>query len=678
MNKRDKQTIEMLREELKKQSESAKIPQRLQKDSIVKMLGETEKNNVMTVDFSDNTGADKNSSMVYLRKLTAIAAMLVIIVGCALIMRAESGVRVIPSDYAGRSGTLVKCAESYEEIERTVEKILGKEQSSQQSDKNKEPQTAATTTAVRVIDKLFNKPEKTESFKSENVGIDSLVSEGVEAISKVEADIVRNDGTYIYVVTKGKNTQTGVTIEQIKVVKAVPAAEIGVAATIVLSDGSNAAEVDECFEIYLHGNTLIALMNRYGYALADSNGYDKFSTVAVYYDITDPTKPVKIREHVQDGKFVSSGISGEKLCLVTAKSISAASAEAEMIPSFSINGEVNVPKAENIFIAVNDPEASYLFITSTNIAKPDDSVRCLAVLGSGKTVTCSADAVLLSRGFVSVEADESGNHKKLTEIYRFNIGNESIDFAGSYVVDGSVIGNICYDSVGSKAIVASKGVSSTSVYIFNEKMELVGSVDGLLPGESVKSVRFIGTNCYIYSGENNGKTTVVDFSNPEKPQKGQTFEDGGFTEKIYSVSESALITFEKLTSGEGLQLSLFDISGSSIPAVISKYELLEGFVLPDEADLRSIMVDSEKKLLGIPMIKKNPATGTDILSYVLFSVTDGVISPVGTYNHDTKYIEGDAAVRGTSIGNILYTVSGSKITAFSISEGTVVSTQEIK
>ncbi len=677
MNRRDKQTIEMLREELIKQSDSAKIPQRLQKDSIVKMLGETEKNNIKTVDFSDNTGADKNGSMIYLRKLTAIAAMLVIIVGCALIMRAESGVRVIPSDYAGRSGTLVKCAESYEEIERTVEKILGKEQSSQQSDKNKEPQTAATT-AVRVIDKLFNKSDKTESFKSENVGIDSLVSEGVEVISKFEADIVRNDGTYLYVVTKGKNAENGATIEQIKVVKAVPATEIGVAATIVLSDGSDAAEVDECFEIYLHGNTLIALMNRYGYALADSNGYDKFSTVAVYYDITDPTKPVKIREHVQDGKFVSSDISGEKLCLVTAKSISAASAEAGMIPSFSINGEVNVPKAENIFIAVNDPEASYLFITSTNIANPDAPVRCLAVLGSGKTVTCSADVVLLSRGFVSVDADESGNHKKLTEIYRFNIGNESIDFAGSYVVDGSVIGNICYDSGSSRAIVASKGVSSTSVCIFNEKMELVGSIDGLLSGESVKNVRFIGTNCYIYSGENNGKTTVVDFSNPEKPQKGQSFEGAGFTEKIYSVSESALITFEKLTSGEGLQLSLFDISSSSIPEIISKYELSEGFVLPDETDIRSIMIDSEKKLLGIPMIKKNPATGTDILSYVLFSVTDGVISPVGTYNHDTQYTDGDAAVRGTSIGDILYTVSGSKITAFSISEGIVIGTQEIK
>lgn len=675
MNKRDKQTIEMLREEFDRQSESVNIPQRLQKESIVKMLGETEKSNIR--DFSDNTGAG-NGNIIYLRKLTAIAAMLAIIVGCALFMRYESGVRVIPSDYAGRSGTLVKCAESYEEIERTVEKILGKEQTTQ-PDKNSESAGNASTTAVRVIDKLFNnKIDKPENFKSEAVGIDNLVTEGVEAISRFEADIIRNDGNYIYVVTSGKNAATGSNVEQIKVVRAVPANEMGVAATIVLSDGNNAAEVDECFEIYLEGNKLIALMNRYSYALAGSTAYDKLSTVAVYYDITDPTAPVKVREHIQDGKYISSSISGEKLCLVTAKSISAASAEAGMIPSFSINGEVNVPKAENIFIAVNDPEASYLFITSTNIADMTDTVECLAVLGSGKTVTCSSDVIMLTRGFVSVDADESGKHRTLTEIYRFNISAASIDFAGSYVVDGSVIGNICYDSINGRAIVASKGVSSTGVYVLNEKMELVGGTDGLLSGENAKSVKFIGTNCYIYSEESGNQATVVDFSNPEKPRNGGKFEGSCLTETIYSVSESVLVTFEKLTTGDGLELSLFDIGTSDIPEVISKYQLSEGFVLPDETDIRSIMIDSEKKLLGIPMVKTNPATGTDISSYVLFSISDGTISPVGTYNHNTEYSDGDAAVRGTSIGDTLYTVSGSKITAFSISDCTVIGAQEIK
>ena len=107
-----------------KQSDGINVPLKLQKQSVVKMLRESEEKEIK--DFSGETGANKNSNIIGLRKLTAIAAMLAVIVGCALFMRYESGVSVISSDYAGRSGVLVKSAESYEEIERTVEKILGK------------------------------------------------------------------------------------------------------------------------------------------------------------------------------------------------------------------------------------------------------------------------------------------------------------------------------------------------------------------------------------------------------------------------------------------------------------------------------------------------------------------------------------------------------------------------
>ena len=64
-----------------------------------------------------------------------------------------------------------------------------------------------------------------------------------------------------------------------------------VVSTIVLSDGASASTVDECIEIYLKNNKLIALLNRYSYSLGGTAGYDKISTVAVYYDISDPSSP---------------------------------------------------------------------------------------------------------------------------------------------------------------------------------------------------------------------------------------------------------------------------------------------------------------------------------------------------------------------------------------------------
>ena len=682
MRNKDKQTIEMLREEFSKQSDGINVPLKLQKQSVVKMLRESEEKEIK--DFSGETGANKNSNIIGLRKLTAIAAMLAVIVGCALFMRYESGVSVISSDYAGRSGVLVKSAESYEEIERTVEKILGKGKEEKPSNKSeKEPDKSnAATTQANIIDRLFSsKPAVTENYKSEKTDVENVVVAGVEAISKIEADIVRTDGTYIYVAAKGKNAETGASVEQIKIVKAVPANEMSIAATIILSDTGNTSEVDECFEIYLEGNKLIALMNRYSYTLSNSNAYDKLSAVAVYYDITDPTAPVKIREHVQDGKYVSSSISGKNLCLVTAKSLSAASAEAEAIPSYSINGEVNVPKAENIFIAVNDPDASYLFVTSTNIEDFEDEVDCLAVLGSGKTVSCSSDAIVFTRGFVSVDADESGNHKTLTEIYRFNFSENSIGFAGSYVVDGSVIGNIYFNPSSGGVVIASKSVASTGVYVLNEKMELIGKLEGLHQGENIKGIKFIGTNCYIYS-EGTESATVVDFSDPAKPKKTGVFENMSFAETVYSISDTMLICLETLNPQDsaqgGIELSLLGTDASALPEILSEYELTGKLVIPNKSDKKSIMVDTEKNLLGIPMIKINPSTGAKMSSYVLLSVSDGKISPVGIYNHDAGSAFGDMAVRATGIGDTLYTVSGNKITAFSITDSSVTGSQIIK
>ena len=680
MRKKDKQTIEMLREEFSKQSDGINVPLKLQKQSVVKMLRDSEGKEIK--DFSGETGANKNSNIIGLRKLTAIAAMLAVIVGCALFMRYESGVMVIPSDYSGRSGVLVKSAESYEEIERTVEKILGKEEKPSGKPENEADKNNVSTTQQNIIDRFFGgKSAAEDSYKSEKTDVENVVVEKVEAISKIEADIVRTDGTYIYVAAKGVNAETGTSVEQIKIVKAVPANEMSIAATINLSDTGSASEVDDCFEIYLEGNKLIALMNRYSYTLSDSNAYDKLSAVAVYYDITDPTSPVKIREHVQDGKYVSSGITGENLCLVTAKSLSAASAEAEAIPSYSVNGEVNVPKAGNIFIAVNDPEASYLFVTSTNISDFTDDVDCLAVLGSGKTVSCSSDAIVFTRGFVSVDADEEGNRKTLTEIYRFDFGEDSIGFAGSYVVDGSVIGNIYFNPVSGGTVIASKSVASTGVYVLNEKMELVGKLEGLHQGENISGIKFIGTNCYIYP-EGIESATVVDFSDPAKPRKTGAFENMSFAETVYSLSDTMLICLEAVSpqdSAQGvIELSLLEADASALPKVLSEYELTGKLVLPNKNDTKSIMVDTEKNLLGIPTVKINPSTGAKMSSYVLLSVSEGTISPVGIYNHDAGSVFGDTAVRATDIGDMLYTVSGNKITAFSISEGSVAGTQIIK
>ncbi len=679
MNKNDKQTLDMLKGEFLKSAESAKVPLRLQKESVVTMLKNSD---AKEKDFSDKTNGT-NKKIVVLRRLATAAAMFAIVIVAVLYMK-SGGVKVIKTDefYKGyESVDPVKNAKSYEDVEKAVLAILGKQEKEGQtasSQGNSSNSTSAVT--QNVINSIIEGYSKYIATDAEEYTAEAASSkaEGVVSNGDFKADIVKNDGKYLYAVTTGNNPKTGGTVEQIKIISAAPAQEMKVVSTVVLSNGDSASTVDECIEIYLKNNRLIALMSRYSYSMGGSGAYDKVSTVAVYYDITDPTAPLKIREHVQDGSYVSSELHGNALCLVTAKSISENSKldENGVIPSYSVNGKAVKLSAEEIFIAVNDPEASYLFVTVTDISNPDKAVGKLAVLGSGKEIYSSAHSLAVARGFVSVDENEKGEHNTLTEIYRFNLNGTDIAFAGSYIVNGTLTGGVSFDDETGYIRVATQQSGASNFYILDCKMEFISGLTGIFPNEEIKSVKFIGENACFVAGDDSEKTMIINITDPKKPKVAGNISTEGFSQALFEASDTALLGFGT-EDKNSLNISLFDVSNPESPKTASVYQLKGDFTLPSTGDTRSVMLDSDGKLFGIPIVKYNPSSETEISAYVLFSVADGVIKPVGTYNHDTSYT-GDAAVRGTCIDGVLYTVSGQRVTAFSISEGTVISSLEIK
>ncbi len=685
MNKKDLQTLNMLRDEFEKGTESAKIPLRLQKESVVTALKTYDQKQT---DFSDKTGT-KHSNIVMLRKLTAIAAMLAIVIAGVLVMRAETGVQVIKTDsfYEGyKSEAPVKNAKSYDEVKRAVREILGTADLPQTKPSKTEQNTADATGSSKSetqksllggYGKYVAEAITAGSDKSPDVKINS--SQVVSGYDDFEADIVKTNGEYLYILTTGTSNETNKTLEQIKIVKAVPASEMSVVSTIVLSNSSKENTVDECREIYLKDNNLIAIMKSCSYSTHGPVSYESVSTVALYYDISDPAAPEKIREHIQDGEYVSSKLNGKRLCLVTAKSIpeiSLEAAEDEIIPSFKINGSIKTLAAENIFIAVNDPEASYLFVTVTDISNLTAPVGNLAILGSGKESYCSDNAVLVSRNFVSVEEEKNGEHKSLTEIYRFNISGTKIKFVGSYIVEGTLIGGLTVDEKTGYLRAATSGTDAGNIWIINDKMQFVSGLKHIFPNEKIESVKFIGSKGYVAAGE---KTMIIDFSDSAKPKVAGTISESSFSDMLYEISDSVILGIDKTKTEKGNKISftLFDVSDSENPVEVSAYELPEGCTAPPVYDSRCVMVDYDKKLFGVPVVSENSEKGTETTAYMLFDVSDNQISLEGVYEHDNDYI-GDAAIRSICIGNTLYTVSGEKVVAFSSESHARISFAEIR
>ncbi len=671
MRKEDRQILDLLENELKASTETANVPLRLQKESIVNMLQNEERKET---DFSDKTGTKHNKNIIILRRLTAAAAMLSIVVIGTLAMRMQ-GVKVIKTDSfyeSYKSSDAVKNARSYSEVEQAVKEILGEKTphapAVNVTATQTNPSQSVGSTAAAEKSPASNGYESFVAAENGEADMQPIYSagysfnntSGVSEFSGLEADIVKNDGEFLYIVTTDKNSETGKTVEQIKIVKAVPADKMEIISTVTLSEYSGSEKINECLEIYLKGNTLIALINK-------GNG----ATSAVYYDITQPEAPAKIREHVQDGKYVSSGLHGNKLYLVTDKAITASSGEG-LIPSFSVDGSAINLGAKDIFLAVNDPDASYIFITVTDISDLTLPVGYLAILGSGKQLYCSESAVTAAREFVSVDADASGAHRSLTEIYRFNLNGNALEFAGSYVVEGSLVSGLSVDENGKYLRIASACIDSNNIYILDENMQFVSGLKKILSGEKISGVKFIGNNAYLTAG---GKTMAVDLSDPLKLGFAGVISTVGFSDKLYSVSDTTLLG---ISSENGkTKLSLFDVSNPNSPKLLSEYVLDGTHRMLSNSDSRSVVIISDKNMFGIPVAIADKENQSEASAYMLFKADGEKIVHHKTFIHDNAYV-GDAAVRSACIENMLYTVSGEKVAAFSVDTGNAVSDKSLK
>ncbi len=683
MKKNGKHIEELLKQDMV----NTEVPENLRKEKIIEMLSEQK-------DFSDRTGnvidigaardtAPKTgvSAAVIQRVATAAAAVAIIVVS-VLFARVNTDVKIIGTEpmYGNYNAeNLIVKLSSYDEVEQAVQNAL-------QKDKPNIP--AATQDSSGKTDST----QVTNASSGNNINTfvidDSVILEStvsayqaggdlVETLTGLKADIVKSNGKYLFVAgsaltDKGKE-------ETVTVIKALPAEEMAVVSTVVLSDNSSSNSIDECIEIYLKDNKLIAVMGRDSYVMEDKAAYGKSTTSVLYYDISNPNKPQKIREHIQDGKYIVSGITESgSLYLITEKAVTAT--QKDSIPVYSVDGVQKMPFTEDIFMAVNDPEAAFTFITVTDIEDFAKPVDCLAFFGSiSGRLYISGDSVMVSRSFISVEPDENGVHANLTEIYRFDIGESTVNFAGSYAVKGFLPGNPVVDEKTGWLTVVATGAESTRLYVLNGKMEVVSELDGIFPGEKIKSTKFYGQNCYITSGGKTGATMVISLADLKNPHRTEVVTASGIGDKLFSAGDELAIRIGAENYGDILKdinIGLLDLSDPLNPGSLDLYNLSDISSGISIFDSKGIMIMQDEKILGIPVLRKDAGTKENVLSYALFRFADGDIKPVGWFNHETKADEA-TAVRGTCIGDVFYSITGDKIVAFSISEETRIASVEI-
>lgn len=682
MINKDKQTLEMLRGEFEKSADSAKIPLRLQKESIVFML---EKDKRQQRDFSDKTGT-KKQNISLLRKTAAIAAMLSIVVIGALAMRAGGGVSRIKSESFYESGAFAKNAQNYEEVERDVKEILGIKEStavsSEQTSKADVTNRAdkSDTSSVSETSAVVSEKKLLEGYSFNPASENSEESKNMSAVLapyllNSEADTVKSDGDYLYVVSSAENSE-GVSVEKVSILKIIPNDNMQIVSEIVLSNFSE-NENAECKELYLKDGRLVAIMTNTESSAASNETY----TFALYYDITNPSAPKLIRKHRQNGEYLLSKLSENKLYLATSAAIegdlSSAGAD-EIIPAFYIDGKETKVDAKSIF---NDGEsalnASFLFVTVTDVSNLSSDVASLAFFGGGRNVYISGNAIVVSKEYVSDEKIDEKNSeaKKRTVFYRFNANGSFVELAGTGIVDGFVVGSVCVDDDKGYLRAVTFVNGAHNVYVLNENMELVGGLEKIFSGEDAKTVKYIGNKGYVVSGSDEEKMMIIDFSKSE-PKVAGTVSAKGFPDKLYEISDELLLGVENSENEKTIKLILFDVSDSENPKISSTFELSDEYEFAAENDVHCVMTDTEKQMWALSLVKTDGETGERFSTCAVFGIDKGQILFNGECVHSAN-ADGDVALRSVCAGDAIYTVSGKKTAAFSFSDFKEVSEVEL-
>ncbi len=271
-----------------------------------------------------------------------------------------------------------------------------------------------------------------------------------------------------------------------------------------------------------------------------------------------------------------------------------------------------------------------------------------------------------------------------TVIHKINVDGTEINYENAGEVPGIVLNQFSMDeNKGYFRIATTTGnswddTSLNHLYVLDNNLKIIGSVENLAQGERIYSARFIGERAYMVTFKQVDPLFVIDLSNPSNPEVLGYLKVTGFSTYLHPYDENHIIGIGREASeggrAQGVKLALFDVSDVENPKEISKYEIKDGWSDSNALyDHKAFLFSKEKNLLVIP-ISHTQHIGGEYLYWqgaYVFNINLNGINFKGeiSHNESDKYGNYNNAVqRSLYMDDVLYTISLSKIAANKIND----------
>ena len=455
--------------------------------------------------------------------------------------------------------------------------------------------TAQAASGSSASDSFRQADEAETEFSGTNVQV-----EGID-----EGDIVKTDGTYIYVLN-GSYTLTIIDSAGGKP-KVVSQTTVGMSEYNEGEGKRNSGYSSKSKtprEMFIDHDRLVILSEYY----SDSGSYDdetgrwqwdnEHYSCVDFYDVSNPAAPKPLENLGQDGSIIGSRMQDGHIYVITRYWVWNYDEDdpESYVPVLYRSGKGSAIDADCVLICGGEG-SEYVVVGDYDLKSGSlEAVRSL--LGSGDEVYMSGASlyVLGSRWDTeetgtyseSVYTVTSYSNSSATQIFRFDLSGGGLELAAAGEVPGYIDSQFSADEKdGRLRIVTTRSdssykiyvddtynfhnykwdedVTSSGLYVLDAELNLVGSVTGLAEDEYVYSVRFDGDIAYFCTFRSVDPLFTVDLSDPTAPKVLNALKISGFSEYLHRWDDGLLLGFgreadEDSGRTKGLKLVMFDTS----------------------------------------------------------------------------------------------------------------------
>ncbi|MCH8913910.1 MAG: beta-propeller domain-containing protein, partial [Planctomycetes bacterium] len=496
----------------------------------------------------------------------------------------------------------------------------------------------------------------------------------VQEIGVDEADVVKTDGQYIYMLVGS----------ELRIIQAYPASELQELASVPL-DGSSWSNS----QLYLNADRVIAITQPQQVYLDDpiillgdgavDDGredeppaiqsrvelieeyglyYEHQKTNVAVIDVSDAATPVIEAQWTLDGYYVDSRMIDGVLHVVLNQSpyipfdldpaaITTTNIE-KFIPGYDASfadgsEDSGMLVAWGDFYRPADPDGyNITSVVSIDTADPSAKFGSIAIMADPGTVYASTTALYLT----DPNYDYFGEWRETLDIHKFALAKGGATYSASGSVEGRLVNQFALGEYQDHLRVATTTgwpwawdaqTSTNNVFVLaanGDTLETVGSITGMAPGEQIYSARFLGERGFMVTFRQIDPLFALDLSNPANPRVAGELKITGFSEYIHPLDEDHLLTLGRAGTDDGfiqgLQLSIFDVSDLSNPQLVTAKQIGgPGTSSEAEYNHKAMTFYPQENLLALPVLVYGESWEYETSAVQVYHVTpeDGITLP---------------------------------------------------